>query len=266
MTQAHADTPEARPPSAAAPPRRPCPDDRRRPEDGAVLSSAERANGAPLRPRLGVRFAIRGDLRYLSHHDTIRMFARALVRARLPVAYSQGFNPLPKLSLPLPRPVGMASEAELAWVELTEAVDAEQAAAALAGVLPRDCAVLGVFASDAKRPPRPLETTYETTLPRDSGEAPQDLQIRIGELLARERFEIERSMGAGKPLRRIDIRPLIAGISAEGPRLTMRLRITEKGAARPAEVLGALGLAAEQNIPHTRRTHVAWNEDLPAGA
>jgi radical SAM-linked protein len=222
-----------------------------------------RTTGAAQRHRLGVQFAIRGDLRYLSHHDTIRMFARALVRARLPVAYSQGFNPLPKLSLPLPRPVGLASEAELAWIELSEPADPRQASASLAGVLPADCPVLDVFASDAKRPPRPLEATYETALTEG---APRELEARIVDLLARERIEIERSMGARKPVRRIDIRPFIAGISARESLLNMRIRITEKGAARPAELLGELGLAAEQYIPHTRRTHVAWNEDLPASA
>ncbi|TWT41893.1 hypothetical protein RAS1_30170 [Phycisphaerae bacterium RAS1] len=72
----------------------------------------------PSRPSVAVTFGMLGDLRYISHHDELRMLARALVRARWPVAFSQGFNPRPRIVLPLPRPVGVSSSCELAIVEL----------------------------------------------------------------------------------------------------------------------------------------------------
>ena len=67
-------------------------------------------------------FSVTGDLRFISHRDTIRVFQRALARASLPVRYSEGFNPHPRLSLPLPRPVGVASEAEIIIVEFDQAM------------------------------------------------------------------------------------------------------------------------------------------------
>ena len=76
-------------------------------------------------------FAVKGDLRFISHRDTVRMLTRALARSGLPVAYSQGFNPHAKISLLLPRPVGMATDGDLAVVLLREACDPEHIAARL---------------------------------------------------------------------------------------------------------------------------------------
>ena len=65
-------------------------------------------------------------MRFLSHAETARVLQRACVRAAVPVRYSEGFNPHPRLSLPLPRPVGVESEDELLVVRLCE--DRENAA------------------------------------------------------------------------------------------------------------------------------------------
>ena len=72
---------------------------------------------------MAIRFVIEGDLRFISHHDTMRLFERALSRAQLPVRFSKGFNPGPRLSLPLPRSVGIASGVELLAVELDDAIE-----------------------------------------------------------------------------------------------------------------------------------------------
>ena len=66
-----------------------------------------------MKKTLVVKFRISGSLSYLSHRETMTMFDRALVRAQVKLKYSEGFNPRPKLSLPLPRSVGIASDAEL---------------------------------------------------------------------------------------------------------------------------------------------------------
>ena len=71
------------------------------------------SSDTPIREKWAFEFSVTGDLRFISHRDTVRVFQRALARAALPVAYSEGFNPHPRLSLPLPRAVGVASEAEL---------------------------------------------------------------------------------------------------------------------------------------------------------
>jgi hypothetical protein len=62
---------------------------------------------------LVVKFKIGGSLRFLSHAETLRVLQRACVRAGINLQYSRGFNPRPKMSLPLPRPVGVESDDEL---------------------------------------------------------------------------------------------------------------------------------------------------------
>ncbi|MHC4716562.1 MAG: TIGR03936 family radical SAM-associated protein, partial [Planctomycetota bacterium] len=74
----------------------------------------------------GVWFTVTGDPRFLSHHDLMRLMARAAARAGMPLKHSAGFNPRPKLSLVLPRPVGVASRCELMAVQLTRPVDPDQ--------------------------------------------------------------------------------------------------------------------------------------------
>lgn len=67
-----------------------------------------------------VRFVRGEDVKYISHLDLMKTFERALRRAKLPIAYSQGFNPHPQMVFGLPLPVGVTSEAEYADFELTE--------------------------------------------------------------------------------------------------------------------------------------------------
>ena len=82
------------------------------------------------RYRLRIDFSVDGDIRFLGHRDMLRLFARAVVRSAfggLAVRYTQGFNPHPRLSIPLPRPVGIASDAECLVLELTEPADEQTA-------------------------------------------------------------------------------------------------------------------------------------------
>jgi radical SAM-linked protein len=66
---------------------------------------------APPVQRLRIRYAKRGRLRFTSHRDFSRAFERAVARARIPVAYSSGFNPHPRISYAGAAPTGAASEA-----------------------------------------------------------------------------------------------------------------------------------------------------------
>ena len=78
---------------------------------------------APPVQRLRVRYAKRGRLRFTSHRDFSRAFERAIVRARVPMAYSSGFNPHPRISYAGASPTGAASEAEYLEIGLAREVD-----------------------------------------------------------------------------------------------------------------------------------------------
>lgn len=81
-------------------------------------------------------FSKKGPLVYISHLDLTHTFIRAMNRARLPLRYSEGFNPHPKLTFALPLSVGMAGENELCDVGLTAELSAEEFAARLSKELP----------------------------------------------------------------------------------------------------------------------------------
>ena len=78
---------------------------------------------APPVQRLRIRYAKRGRLRFTSHRDFSRAFERAVFRARIPMAYSSGFNPHPRISYAGAAPTGSASEAEYLEIALAQVVD-----------------------------------------------------------------------------------------------------------------------------------------------
>ena len=123
-----------------------------------VQESTQRSQ-PPTRYRVAVEFSIEGDLRFLSHHNTMKMLERCMVRAKLPIRYSQGFNPQPRFSLPLPRPVGVASDAELAWLELREPLTAADTKARPSDTLPAGCRLHCVTTDVNARTPVPQSPT-----------------------------------------------------------------------------------------------------------
>ena len=97
--------------------------------------------------RLRIRYAKRGRLRFTSHRDFSRAFERAVFRARVPMAYSSGFNPHPRISYAGAAPTGSASEAEYLEIGLAEVVDPADVHAALDEALPDGLDVIEVVES-----------------------------------------------------------------------------------------------------------------------
>ena len=90
---------------------------------------------APVVQRIRIRYAKRGPLRFTSHRDFARAFERALRRAGVPIAFSQGFTPHPKISYASAAPTGVGSEAEYLEIGLQTAVDPERLRVALDAAL-----------------------------------------------------------------------------------------------------------------------------------
>jgi radical SAM-linked protein len=207
-----------------------------------------------LRCKLVVRFAIDGDLRFISHQDTVRLFERALARAEWPVKFSEGFNPRPRLSLPLPRNVGLASDDELLVMEMTQTIDPDEALRRLSGQVPAGIRLLSAMASSARTGPQPLRAWYEVRL---DPTVPL-LDEGIAALMKRETCGVTRTTPDEKAPRTVDIRPYVEAIVRDGSDLRLVLRVTPTGTARPVEVLNALGLPGDQLAHRLRRTRVEW--------
>jgi radical SAM-linked protein len=225
-------------------------------------ADAAAVGGTP-RFRVAVDFAVLGDLRFLSHHDEVRMLTRALVRAGWPLAYSHGFNPRPRLTIPLPRNLGIAARSQVAIVNLCAPRSAAELHATLAPQLPTGCELRNVIAPAARATPQALGATYELDL--DSSVA-TEVRPRIEALLARPSVLVEREYGPDKPARPVDIRPFIESVELEGCCLRIGLRYAAQRTARPSEVANELGLAAETCNGWFRRADVQWNMELSGSA
>ncbi len=216
-------------------------------------------NGSPLaantRHAVLLTFAIDGDLRFISHRDTVRMLTRALARSGLPVAYSQGFNPRVKIALLLPRPVGLAADSDLAVVHLNEPSDPDHIASQLRAQLPEGACLLGVQLLENCRQPELASVTYELELGAEIG---VDLPAIIGDFLDSDSVIVQRQDRLGQKKPPLDIRPLVQEVGFENGTLTFLTRFLDNRTATPRDVLSALSLPWEDLRHKTRRRNIGW--------
>ena len=200
-------------------------------------------------------FAIDGDLRFISHRDTVRMMTRALARAGLPVAYSQGFNPHVRMALLLPRPVGLATDGDLAVVHLSNPHDPNHIASRLRAQLPEDALLLGVQSLENCRQPALTSVTYELEL---GAEASVDLPSLIRNFLDSNSVVVQRQDRLGQKKPPLDIRPLVQEIKFENDTLTFLTRFVDDRTATPRDVLSVLSLPWEDLRHRMRRRNIGW--------
>lgn len=208
-----------------------------------------------------VKFSVCGNVRFLSHLETARVFERALVRAGFEVEYSRGFNPHPKLSLVLPRAVGVESDAELLCVEMEgveSGFEAEVFKSRLSEELVQGLDVLEGRVSGSRRAPRPASARYIISVA--DGCSRDDLRARIEAVMASERLEVVREFAKGGRRKHLNVRGYIETIELEGSKVTVRCKISLSGSIRVDEVLSALGLDESGLAVPVVRTEVDWQE------
>lgn len=195
--------------------------------------------------RARITFTKQGALRYTGHLDLHRLWERAMRRADLPLSYSQGFHPQPKISLAAALPLGFSSLGEVLDVRFNEEIPAQKIASRLKDNLPPGIQVTNVESLDERAPAlqtQVLSAAYDVHLtePVDGAE----LTRKVGELMMSESLPRERR---GKSY---DLRPLIEMLSvvteANGEVwLRMTLSARDGATGRPEEVLNALDIAPE---------------------
>lgn len=204
-----------------------------------------------------------GPARFISHLDLARALERALNRAALPVAYSQGFNRRPRLSLAAALPLGYTSAAEVADVWLTEAVEPEVFQARLMARMAPGIVVLAVAEAPLTAPSlqqQLAESVYEVGLPAGEDAAP--LRQAVAELLAATTLVRQRHRPKDNRSQSFDLRPLILDLALEereGGVLNLRLRLVQSATqmGRPDDVLAALGLEPLDARVHRVALHFA---------
>jgi radical SAM-linked protein len=204
--------------------------------------------------KLRLRYAKRGRLRFASHRDLARALERALRRAAIPMAFSAGFSPHPKISYLGAAPTGAASEAEYVEIGLAQRRDPEEIRAALDAALPADIAVLECV--EAAEGTGSLADRIDAALWRVElpGVAPADLERAVAAFLERESVEVPRRTKNG--LRDVDARAAVSGASAGGEAACAILTVVVRQvtpAVRPDDVLAALAAVAGLRPPSPPR-------------
>lgn len=208
--------------------------------------------------RARITFTKQGALRYTGHLDLHQLWERAMRRAELPLSYSQGFHPQPKISIASALPLGFSSRCEVLDVRLNEDVATDEIKSRLQNNLPKDIQVTKVEIVDERAPAlqtQVLSAAYDIHLtePIDGKELTKNVEtIMMSESLPRER--------RGKSY---DLRPLIEMLSVitqpDGKVwLRMTLASREGATGRPEEVLNVLGI--EPEYTRVERTRLIFQE------
>ena len=205
--------------------------------------------------RLRITFAKTEAMRFTSHLDLHRTWERTFRRAGLPLAYSQGYNPHPKINLASALPLGFTGQSEVVDAWLEQALPAVEVARALQRAAPPGLEIGEVQEIDEGAPTlqKVLEASEYTII---FLEPVADLESRVEALLASESLTRERR---GKSY---DLRPLVLELKIlpedeQGrPRLYARMAAREGATGRPDELIEALGATAER--ARVRRTRLVF--------
>ena len=193
--------------------------------------------------RLRLRYAKRGTARFASHRDFSRALERALRRAKVPMAYSSGFSPHPRISYAGAAPTGTGSEAEYLELGLAEHCDPGELADALTRALPEGFPILrAVEASGGPLTERLAASEWAIELP---GVAADALPRLAGLLWDAEMVEVSRLTKKGE--RRFDARQAVVKVWVAQDALHVVLRHTEP-LVRPDDVFAALQRLAPQEM------------------
>jgi len=200
--------------------------------------------------RLRIRFTRGEKVKFISHLDLMRLWQRSLNRAGMPLAYSEGFNPHPRMSLAAPLALGVTSEAELMDITLAKWVSPHSFTEAVNRQLPSGIEISEVFNAPLTMPSLQSQVRYaEYTVEVETGKAQKDIEAVIASLLAKEQLPWQHQRDTGT--RHYDLRALIEdlwlidchyGCCSIG----MKLRCDSKGSGRPEQVAAALGF---ENYP-----------------
>lgn len=218
---------------------------------------------SPAVTRIRLMYSKVDEARFLGAKEVSHLFARAVRRARLPIAYSQGFHPLPRISFGPALPMGIESEEEFVDLELSEQLAADEVGSRLDAELPRGFRVrraeaieLRATSIDADIRAFRYRVALES-LPREK----QRLEFITACLSAYQRaamFPLRKHSRSGEKL--VDAKQFVASVALSTPfALSLELRMTEAGTIKPHDFVGLL---LELNAEETKVLHLRKIETL----
>jgi radical SAM-linked protein len=204
--------------------------------------------------RLRIRFCRGEEIKFISHLDIIRLWQRALHRVGIPLAYSEGFNPHPRISLAAPLAIGVTSEAELMDIFCTKWVSPHWFTSAISQQLTPGVKLLQAYLIEPNQPSLQSQISYiEYKVRVEDKKEIGEIESRISSLLSMEHLPWQHQRDTG--MRTYDLRVLIDNLwlieyHQSYCTIGMRLRCDNTGSGRPEQVTAALGF-----LHHPRSIH-----------
>ncbi len=185
------------------------------------------------RYRYKVTFSKMGLARYISHLEMIKLFIRSLRRAMIPVQYSGGFHPMPKISFMDTLPTGMQSEAEQMILCMTEAMDPEEIRVRLGRQMKDGIDIIGCSIHDRKEQ-SDLRKRLDYDLELNDGFFSQN---QLEWFLGQDRVDVQRLNKKGKPVQ-IDLKAALKHIEIiDRQKARMTLEMVDNRIVRPAHIM-----------------------------
>jgi radical SAM-linked protein len=208
--------------------------------------------------RTRIVFSVGERCKYISHLDLLRAWERILRRAEVPLAYSQGFNPHPRLVIAMPLPVGCTGAMEVIDAYLYEAMTPLSLLDALQAQMPPGLAVTAAEEVDLRGPALPSAIQYAVYRMQLEGVAYDEVTERARDFMAREQLEVTFRR------KTFDLRPLVGRLEAQAEDGQVALeaqlmRLPSGRIGRPDVLLKALALSEYARRIH--RAHIAF--DVP---
>jgi len=206
--------------------------------------------------RIRVRFSRDQELKFISHLDIMRLWQRALHRAGIPLAYTEGFSPHPRISLAVPLAVGVTSQAELMDIFCHKWVSPHSFTAAVSQQLPPGVAIIQANMIAPNLPSLQSQVRYaEYDVELETDKEQAEVEAALERLLALEQLPWHHQRDTGT--RSYDLRALIGDLWLVGWRsghstIGMRLNCDSRGSGRPEQVAAAMGFGHPTSINRTR--------------
>jgi radical SAM-linked protein len=204
--------------------------------------------------RLRIRFSRGEEIKYISHLDLLRLWQRALNRADIALAYSEGFNPHPRMSLAAPLALGVTGGAELMDIYVAKWSSPHSFTAAMGRQLPPGIKIEQVVNIAETLPSLQSQVrSAEFNVGIETEKQKAEIESIIKALLEKETIPWQHQRDTG--IRHYDLRPLIEDLWLAGWRqdycnINMRLRCDSSGSGRPEQVASALGFEKYPDVIH----------------
>jgi radical SAM-linked protein len=199
--------------------------------------------------RLRIKFAKQGALRYIGHLDLHHIWQRSIRRAGLPLVYSQGFHPQPKIQLASALALGFSSQAEILdiWIDK----DATWEQDSLQAAVPEGIKIFDMQEVELHSPALQTQVEsaeYEVTLLDEISDSLLDEKLATlmdaESILRPKRVKKRKRFTTVPPT--YDLRPLILEMKRIAPqKIFMRLTTQEGATGRPDEILKEMGIPVE---------------------